>query len=878
MVLTETKYRRKVDFMVYIDLKNRKTQLVIGLVLFFSIFALWLRLLPMFNMGDTDVLNMVASDDPLYNLRQVEQIMVNFPNYAWYDPMSLFPIGATIYWGPLFPTIIAAICLLTGASTRPEIISTGLLIPPVMGMIIVAIMYFVGKTCGDWKTGLLASGFTAIVSGQFFYRSFYGYMDHHIAEVLFSTIFCLFYMYAIYTEKDTKIDLKDFSTYKKSLLLSSLAGIAYLLGLFVMPTMILFAMIVGIFTVIQFIIDVWRGRTSEYLLFINGVIFAIAIIGLLIFGIKSSGINLSTYSLGHIYAYLGLIGGTAFLYGVAHYVKGKERYYYPVILMVSGIFFALVLYIASPEMYNLFISALFAFFGQQAITNTVQEARGWDAGLAWMTFNYGIILMAGGAIVMLYKNLRDEHPHQIFALVWSIVMLFSTWQHVRYEYYLAVNIALLSAVCVGFTFDNGWADIRRLATRISSDNEGTEINKGGKEESPRSKKQKKIHKKSPETSQPNYINIAFVVLSVGLSILFVYTSASLSYSNAAGDNIRMNPDWRESLEWMENNTPATGVNYFTIYNEKIFQYPPEAYGVMSWWDYGHMITYIAQRIPNANPFQAGVVGPTGSANYFMSVSEDEGNQVLDRAKTRYIITDIEMDTGKFWAMATWYNASAAASPYQMTLLAPSQNNPDSYESVLLNTQQYYLTMISRLHNFDGSLTNPSSAYYIEYADPTISQVSLPVITGAEAMNASEAVSRAAEYNLQAPAGYHAAALSPAITLPIETVPALRHYRLVHESPSNVFNSKTNDVKYVKVFEYVKGAHINGEGIIEVPLISNTGRNFTYRQQSVNGEFIVPYSTTGNPYEVKTTGKYRVITSGREYEVPESAVMQGTVIQ
>jgi dolichyl-diphosphooligosaccharide--protein glycosyltransferase len=101
---------------------------------------------------------------------------------------------------------------------------------------------------------------------------------------------------------------------------------------------------------------------------------------------------------------------------------------------------------------------------------------------------------------------------------------------------------------------------------------------------------------------------------------------------------------------------------------------------------------------------------------------------------------------------------------------------------------------------------------------------------------------------------------------------------VHESPSNVFNSKTIDVKYVKIFEYVKGAHIKGEGIIQVPLISNTGRNFTYRQMSVNGEFIVPYSTTGNPYGVKTTGKYRVIASGREYDVPESAVMQGTVIQ
>ena len=878
MVLTETKYPRKVDFMAYIELKNRQTQLVIGLVILFSIFALWLRLLPLFNMGNIDVLNMVASDDPLYNLRQVEQILANFPNYAWYDPMSLFPTGTTIYWGPLFPTIIAIVCLITGASTRPEIISTGLLIPPVMGMLMVAIMYFVGKTCGDWKTGLLASGFTAVVSGQFFYRSFYGYMDHHIAEVLFSAIFCLLYMYAIYTEKDAKIDLNIFSTYKKSLLLSCLAGIAYLLGLFVMPTMILFAMIVGIFTVIQFIIDVLRGRTSEYLLFINTVIFTIAIIGLLIFGIKSSGINLSSYSIGHIYAYLGLIGGTAFLYGIAYYLKGKKRYYYPVILVGCGILFALILFITSPQMYNLFITALFAFFGQQAVTNTVQEARGWAPNLAWMTFNYGLILMAGGALVMIYKNLRDEHPHQIFALVWSLVMLFSTWQHIRYEYYLAVNVALLSAVCISFTFDYGWADIRLLATRISSEPEEPENKKGEKEETQKSKKQKRTHKKGSETSQPNYINIAVVILVAGIGILFAYTSASLSYSNAAGDNIRMNPDWRESLDWMGNNTPETGVIYTTIYNPQTFQYPPEAYGVMSWWDYGHMITYIAKRIPNANPFQQGVVGPAGSANFFMSVSENEGNQVLDLAGTRYIITDIEMDTGKFWAMATWYNASAAANPYQMTLLTPEQNNPNSYESVLLNTQQYYLTMISRLHNFDGSLTTPTSAYYIEYADPTISQVSLPVITGAEAMNASDAVSRAAEYNLKAPEGYHAAALSPAITLPIETVPALRHYRLVHESPSNVFNSKTNDLKYVKVFEYVKGAHIKGEGIIQVPLISNTGRNFTYRQMSINGEFIVPYSTTGNPYGVKTTGKYRVLTSGREYDVPESAVMQGTVIQ
>ena len=106
------------------------------------------------------------------------------------------------------------------------------------------------------------------------------------------------------------------------------------------------------------------------------------------------------------------------------------------------------------------------------------------------------------------------------------------------------------------------------------------------------------------------------------------------------------------------------------------------------------------------------------------------------------------------------------------------------------------------------------------------------------------------------------------------VPALRHYRLIHESPTNVFTSKTPDLKFVKVFEYVKGAHIKGNGIIELPLVANTGRNFTYRQESVNGEFVVPYSTAGSTYGVKAMGKYRISSTGKEVEVSESAVIQG----
>ena len=864
--------------MISLDLKNRRTYLILGLVAFFTFFALWLRLLPMFTMGNTDPLSMVASDDPLYNLRQVELLVTNHLNYSWFDPMTNYPNGTNVYWGPLFPTIIALCCLITGAVTRPEIISVGLLVPPLMAAAATVIMYFVGKTCGDWKTGIFASGFTAIVTGQYFYRSLYGYMDHHIAEVLFSTIFCLVYMYAILSKKDATINLSDIKSYKSTILLSVLAGIAYLLGFFVMPTMILFAFIVAIFTLIQFIIDTYRNRTSEYLLIINGGLFIIAIIGFIAFGFKSSTPELSTYSIAHVYAGLGMIGGTAFLYVLQRYLKGKERYYYPAAIGGSILLFLLVLYIITPNLFALLIVDSFAFFGQAPITNTVQEARGWTLDLAWTSFNYGLLLMIGGFLVMIYNNLRNERPEQIFAIIWSVVILFSTWQHVRYEYYLAINIALLAALCLSFTLDRTWPAIQSLIkiNPIDTDLE-TNADQDAHGIPLKNKKQKKMQKGPVHETDRVIIPVTITIIVLGLGILFAYTSTSYSYTSALANPTLMNPDWKESVEWLSNNTPNPGLDYYTIYPKDTFQYPNESYGVMSWWDYGHLITTIGKRIPNANPFQQGVAGDYGAAAYFMATSEDTANNILNVDGTRYVITDIEMDTGKFWAMATWFNATAATDPYQENMFLQNGNTDQNYQVATLNKQQYYLTMISRLHNFDGSMTLPTDVYYVEYADPSVTHASLPVITGAQSMNVSAAEQAADQYNLNAKTGYHAAVLSPSLVSPVDTVPALQHYRLVHESQRNVLDPKTADLKYVKIFEYVKGAHIKGNGVIEVPVVTNTGRNFTYQQASVNGEFIVPYSTTGNSYDVKPTGKYQIEGTDLQYDVPESAVMQGLTL-
>jgi dolichyl-diphosphooligosaccharide--protein glycosyltransferase len=863
--------------MVQLNTQDHKKYLIAALVAAFALFALWIRLIPLFTVGHTDILDMVAMDDPLYNLRQVEVMLAQFPGYAWFDPMSLYPTGTTIYWGPLFPAILAVFCLATGAVTRPEIISASLLVTPLVAAATVIAMYYAGKVFGDWKTGLLASCFTAAVGGQFFTVSFYGYIDHHIAEVLFSTIFCLVYGFTLLSEKDRKIDFKDFGSYRRTLILSLLCGCAYLLGLFVMPTMILFAMIVAVFTVVQFVIDFYRNRSSDYLLIINAVTFVVAIAGLLLFGLKGSSVDLASYSSGHIFAYLGLIGGTLLLWTCAHLLRGKPRYYYPGVLAGAGLLGIVLLFILSRPLYTLFVYDLYAFFGQQPVTNTVQEAMGWSAEYAWLSFNFGLLLLAGGILVVLYRNVREEHPHHIFALVWALVMLLATWQHIRYEYYLAICIALLSAVCVSFAVGLVWpAFAGPVPGRIRA--EGDRGQDAGT--SPRKKPPGKAGKRTGPSPPSWHLTTALAVIVIGFAVLFVCISVSDSATRMSGAGPQMIADWKESLLWMGNNTPETGVDYLAISNPSTFRYPGTAYGVMSWWDYGHMITFIAKRIPNANPFQQGVAGPDGSAAYFVATDEEDANRILDHDGTRYVITDILMDdimTGKFHAMATWYNSTAGVEPYTSAFYVPAGDNSSEYEPAMFIRQDYYLTMVSRLHNFDGTMTEPSKVFYAEYADPSLTGATLPVITAGSQMNGTDALKKTEQFNANASAGRHAGVFSASLTRPVESVPALRHYRLVHESPTNVYGSASANVKFVKIFEYVKGAHIRGSGIISLPLVTNTGRHFTYRQESVNGEFVVPYATTDGSSGVRANGSYRIEGTGMSFEVPEKAVMEGTTI-
>jgi dolichyl-phosphooligosaccharide-protein glycotransferase len=855
--------------MVMESLSKYRNYFLVAILAILTIFVLWLRLLPLFQVGNVDILFLAGSDDPLYNLRQIEQMTRNFPGYGWFEPMTLFPTGQVTPWGPLFTLISTSFVMIAGASTRPEIIKYALMVPPIMAAMMVPLVFLLVRKISDWKCAIFASGLTAIIGGQYFFRSLYGYLDHHIAEVLFGTLFIFAYVYCMWWAKGHPVDISKKETLLRPVILALLTGLAFILGLFIMPTMVLFALIIAIFTFVQFIWDFYRKQSSDYLLVTNIVTFGFATIAFFLVGVHKEGLPLDQYSIAHPLSYMLLIAGTVFLYLIARFLYGKKGFYYPVAVIGIGIIILGIAAILIPNIVDSFIVGVNGFFGQNTYYLTIQEARSWTLAEAWETFNYSLILMVGGLLILFYRSLKEERPDQHVILIWSIIMLIAAGQHIRYEYYLAANIAILGGICIGYVFNLGWKDLCNLFKS------GKSVTAKDVPQKSKKASQKLNSPKSQKSS--NYLNVGVLVLVVVFTLLFISSSIGSEYAVASSGALRMNPDWKESLEWMGSHTPETGVDYNKIYNNDTFSYPSLAYGVMSWWDYGHMITYIAKRIPNANPFQLGVYGPNGAAAYFMSQSELGANKILKNDGTRYVVTDIEMDTGKFWAMATWYNATLGASPYQRPYLVPNPDNPNQYSAVTLYDIPYFQTMVSKLHNFDGSMTEPTTAYYVEYTDPGTSGRPYPVITRAENMDVATAKANVERYNSITPAGQHAAILNDAVWRPLSSIPALQHYRLVHESPHNVMSSSPPDIKYVKVFEFVPGAIIKGEGVIEIPLVSNTGRTFVYRQASTNGEFNVPYSTTGNPYDVKATGKYHIVGTDKQFDVSEDAVMQGTQI-
>ncbi|RPI39762.1 MAG: oligosaccharyl transferase, archaeosortase A system-associated [Methanoregulaceae archaeon] len=873
--------------------KHYQSHVIVLLLLFFMAIAFLLRILPAIVTRDLAFFP-VYDTDTWYNLRQIEVMVHNFPQYNWFDPMTAYPAGKLIDWGPLYPFLAAVLCLITGAATRIGIISTSGFVSPILAVLMVPVMYGIGKKLGDYKTGLVAAGLISVTSLVYFTFSSYGMIDHHAAEVLFSTLFFFVYLYALIYARENPVDCKNRSTLPYFSLLSALAGFVYFLGLITSTTVILSLLVIAVYIFVQGLADFYSKKSSDYLCVLNIVLLGVASILFILFGFKREGISFSQYSVGILYIHLALMAEVVVIRILAEIFQKKRAWFF---ISTAGLCLAaLVLSQIIPSLQSISEQALDLLFGFSVYTVGVQETLPLSWANAFETLNAGIFLAAGGFLALGYSLWKKQERELIFFAIWSVLMLLITIQHQRFLYYFTVNIVLLSAICI--TEPLRWEN-NPLCQDVSSffsrnEESSPAIIPGKKPPAPSKQGRKKRVEPVPVKARPagTYLAGICIIAVCLLAVIHLALSIQQDYQYGMSARERVIPgDWMESLTWLNRNTPDTGIDYFGQYDRKLYTPPKNSYGIMAVWDAGHWNTFFAHRVPITNPFQDNLGGGRGTAAFFLAENESKGISILNEFRGRYIITDSSMAVDRFTNLVPWVSGSVDISRYIKWFLVPDAKDPLQLTKVHKYDDGYFRTMVVRLHNLDGSMTEPTTAEYMRYVIrlPTARESAEAtgysrVITDKNTVTVSSLDNRSPiipEGKELLPSTY-AALYTGQPDRPLQKVPALRQFRLIHESEQNASVTPFPEsdsftlpgIKMVKIFEFVKGARITGTGVIELDVVTNTGRTFTYRQDSIDGEFIVPYSTTESAYEVRATGPYNIAGTTLYFTVTEDDVTSG----
>ncbi|HWQ66364.1 MAG TPA: oligosaccharyl transferase, archaeosortase A system-associated [Methanospirillum sp.] len=828
--------------MFFDRLIHRKDLLIILVILVFALFGLWLRLLPMEQLTSGPVQKLIFMD-PWYSMRQIEVIAANLPAYPWFDPMNGYPVGKDIDWGPFYPVFSAFIAVILGATTRPGIITVASWIPPLLSLIMIPLIYCAGSRMLNKTAGVIGAILISVIAGEYLYRSFYGYIDHHLLEVIFSTGFMVLYFTLI--QRIGKREGEEIWQDRYLLGLSVLAGLVYYLGTMNIPTIILFAGIIGIFGLFHACIS--RDENSlKQLSIIHGMIFGTFVILFAFTGIHESGFSLDRYTPIHIILAIALIIEPFILSLLVKYSRERPQWQLGGAIVAIPIALYILASLAAPAITSR-ISDSFAYFFFFSYESTfINEMQMWDFTRAFHSFNLALILAGIGLAVAAYQSYKRYNPVVVCALIWGVVILLSTILHLRYEYYAAVVVILFTGYVLSVFYDQIQEYFVVGKTSVKQ--------KKGKQESVPSK---------------NINRDLIPLVSIGLIILVItILSTQITWSVATEQLkiISMSDDWADSLVWMNQNSPEPGIDYLKIYDKQGFSYPDSAYGVLSWWDYGHWITYLAKRIPISSPFQNNV---QEVAKFLIATDERDADLIANQTGARYIISDFSMITSKFPALPLWAVGKQAAERFQVSYYQASRNNPNQYDPVLTLKPDYFNTMIARLHIFDGSETNGTGANLVTYTDMTMNGRVIPTVSKISPLTpeqTTEALSKAKIPSTDI--------ISTQYTRPVSTVTALHHYRLIYESPTTIAADEYQQIHDVKIFERVAGYTIAGTGTIELPLTTNAGRAFTYRQESSDGKFVVPYSTKRDGTGIKATGPYQIVGTGQIFEVSEEQV-QGT---
>ncbi|WP_257297838.1 STT3 domain-containing protein [Haloarchaeobius sp. FL176] len=913
----------------------------VGLIM---LFMLWIRLQPLDKFTRNGQV-FFAGNDAWYHLREVSWTVRNWPWTMPYDVYSEFPTGVSAdQFGTLFDQIVATAALIVGLGdpSQNTIAMTLLIAPAVFGMLVAVPTYFIGKRLGGRLGGVTAALVLALLPGVFLRRSTVGFSDHQVAEVLLQATAVLAVMVALRSAEREKpvfellLD-RDWAALREPTKWAGLAGVAAGLYMWVWPPAVVLVGILGVFFTFALVVEYQAGRSPDHVAF-TGVVVGLVSAVTVLPNIDEFGFAVTSLSFLQIGLGLGLAAGCVFMAYLARLWDDADVTtlqlvgVVPAVILFFGILlapvigfpfldipfamvfvfagaFAIVAYAQNDDVraatYSLTIaSTLIAGFlalrfllpdtfgllirninrtvalNASDTTLTIGEAQAvvpagepfFDTLTQFMNAQYGLsYVVAFAALIWLLTSLYvgdDYRAEYLLVAVWTVFTLLMALTQVRFNYYLVVPVAAL----------NGWF-LGRVAKFIGLTN---------------------LSEKAFDVEMYQVIAVISVLMLVFVPLVPPANMTSTTVDQQAAD---LSPGsvliWNESTQWMEQNTPAPGqygdadndLGYYDRYsNQDDFAYPEGAYGVMSWWDYGHWITTQSERVPVSNPFQHNArissaylqaqdetranllleaMPNSGDADEpIYNLSNDELRSLIDQQTeqeahedTQYVVIDYQMAGGKFGAIATWtgpgpgsyYNQRENVTVGGQQAALPTRS--DSYEN----------TMLSRLYFDDAE----GMEHYRLVHEASNRRVFTSI-----AINESGSLRPTRFVN--------------------QPLPVQQYFEYQVRPQYETYNTQAEST--VKTYERVPGATLSGQADVGSPtnvtarveLASDTlNRTFNYTrtvQTDADGSFeiTVPYATNdelgpedgATDVAVEATGDYEVTydNESTRVSVPETAVV------
>ena len=844
-------------------------------------YMLWVRSLPYSSMVTEEGVQFSANDS-WYHIRVVDHFVENYPTVFPFDPWTYFPYGSTASsgFGGLFDQIIATVALIVGlgdpSGRQVEIITA--FAPAVFGAATAIPVYLLAKRLTDRWVALLAPLSVALFTGQFLNRTTFGNVQHEAGEAFFVGVAVLGFVVAVdraYTEKPTFAHLRDgdFGVLSGAVL-GGLALAAYMLT---WPAAVYLLAPFGAFLLIQMVRDDLNDRSTEYLSLSVATVFFVAFIPVSIYTLLVGGFRRVSGPALSALQPAGLLAagiGALFLHFLHRYLRGEEKPSdaYPV--AVGGVVLVGLVFLLVTGLISLLESLVTRMYSFGYLTSggalTVSEIQ--PAGLTNAVADFGLLLIVAvvGLAFLLHRVVRENRPAELIVLLWSINMFTAYFTQARFGYYLAVAAAVLVAYGI-----YGIVEITNVENMSLESFEDLKNLKGYQ-----------------------IISLVLIVfLFLPGNVVAIAPGMQPAWNSVGGGADQV---WHEeSMGWMADNTPAPPMEFNDVWNipaYEDFDYPVSpsptegAYGVMSWWDYGHWITMSGERIPNANPFQEGNIV---SSLFFTSQSEERADLLLEALPsvesgselegmsneelrsivenqndqeryedTRYIVIDDQMAAGKFGAIATWTDFGQEEPFYDRKEFSVSENNTVNLPAL---GARYDNTTLSRLYYDDA---NEMDGYRLVHETETYTLIgSLVDLSQAESRPSLNRRFTRAHYNDSSAVGF---ALSDVGSLPDNQMISAGGSSYIYD---------IRGTASVKTYERVEGATITGQANVTEPRnvtafvqmrTTNTERTFPYTKRvetDADGSFemTVPYPTVddvsveegGTNASVEATGPYQV---------------------